>query len=841
MINKKITILLLALCAVSSCINYDHKPVIPISEDFFNWETIKKVKLSVTVDPLSGDINNYYRTVKVFSSSLFDENSLMATGSALPDVPYTNTIIVPDVLNMLYIEVIAPDGVKKQYSLDITELAEVVIAPENSAALTKAEDIPAINVPDWGEIPSSFTKTFTSDITTNTTLNGNKTFYVPAGYDITSYVNGVENLNFWNYNGSSKNAAIYIAGKLTVSSVNINCASIVVLDGGELVVTGTFTTANVSTSHPQPLYVMAGGKVTFEEGLSLERTCQVVNKGEMVIGADKSITMTGYYTYIPTFYNTGIIHSTTTGGEEGVYPQDISINLSGCAILHNDGDIHVSDLSIPQSYSFITKEGVVYNYANGTINAVNYTQDVLFTHLQVNRAYTYNYGNIITNDFFVKGNLHNYGYIEVSNEFDSDELEATFYEGSLLLADDVEFDDTEIYLKDGSIISFNTANEYGDHYTIYNDDEGYSLIIVNNSMYSLVEAESHLEGNIEVWHKELGKTGNTLEDYTPNCDNTVRWVKLLADRVVNIPESAYNKGLGVLTPVPVIEDKDGDGVFSDVDIDDNDPTIAYRSYFPNNSTFGTIMFEDLWPYTGDYDMNDIVCDFKLSWTSNAQNEVVYMEYDWKLRAAGTTQKIAMAFQIDSLAVGFVQSSQLTHTPEGTLPMTVVNGMESGQTYPVIPLFNDPAEIFGISTLVNTIPDYPYYPSVVHNCKITFTSPLDYSDVSLDRINNFIIVTDFDNPVRSWEVHMPGFKKTSLASSTVNNQSGLSQNDPYLSNTGMMWGIMTPKSIDYPVETYFMETVYLHYREWYISKGTSYQNWYEDLSGYIDKSRIYIHR
>ncbi|MFY8108831.1 MAG: LruC domain-containing protein, partial [Bacteroidia bacterium] len=56
-----------------------------------------------------------------------------------------------------------------------------------------------------------------------------------------------------------------------------------------------------------------------------------------------------------------------------------------------------------------------------------------------------------------------------------------------------------------------------------------------------------------------------------------------------------------VTPLPVCEDEDDDGV---KDADDDYPTDPNKA-FNNPTGTGSIAFEDQWPSTGDYDLNDV--------------------------------------------------------------------------------------------------------------------------------------------------------------------------------------------------------------------------------------------
>ena len=61
-----------------------------------------------------------------------------------------------------------------------------------------------------------------------------------------------------------------------------------------------------------------------------------------------------------------------------------------------------------------------------------------------------------------------------------------------------------------------------------------------------------------------------------------------------------------IPPIDKPADCDNDGVSDVYDDYPCDASKAYNRYFPSENEYGTLAFEDLWPHTGDYDMNDLV-------------------------------------------------------------------------------------------------------------------------------------------------------------------------------------------------------------------------------------------
>ena len=82
-----------------------------------------------------------------------------------------------------------------------------------------------------------------------------------------------------------------------------------------------------------------------------------------------------------------------------------------------------------------------------------------------------------------------------------------------------------------------------------------------------------------------------------------------------------------------VVDTDGDGVPDDVDDFPNDGDRAFVNYYPAAGK-GTLAYEDLWPGMGDFDMNDMVLNYRFKTITNSDNKVVEMEAEFTLLAFG---------------------------------------------------------------------------------------------------------------------------------------------------------------------------------------------------------------
>ena len=143
-----------------------------------------------------------------------------------------------------------------------------------------------------------------------------------------------------------------------------------------------------------------------------------------------------------------------------------------------------------------------------------------------------------------------------------------------------------------------------------------------------------------------------------------------------------------------VTDSDGDGVDDDLDDYPNDADRAFNVYYPNSTDWGTLVYEDLWPGTGDYDFNDLVLDYQFKSVLNSQNGLVEFFTDYSVRAVGASLHNAFGFSLggDPSNVASVSGNNIVH---GDLNMNA-NGTEQNQTNTVIFMFDDAFDMIGSS-------------------------------------------------------------------------------------------------------------------------------------------------
>jgi LruC domain-containing protein len=293
---------------------------------------------------------------------------------------------------------------------------------------------------------------------------------------------------------------------------------------------------------------------------------------------------------------------------------------------------------------------------------------------------------------------------------------------------------------------------------------------------------------------------------------------------VYVPISSCNlEGNGL--PIGIV-DTDADGVPNSHDAYPADATKAFNNYYPSASGVASVSFEDTWPSTGDYDLNDVVMTYRYNIITNATNNVVQVIGNYTLQASGG------AFQ-NGFGIEFpTEREKISNLVGGTL--------EAGQTKAVVTLFNNSRNEMNTW---NTIPSGAISDTINYNFSFNVTTGPPLALFGLNEYNPFI----WNNTAgfgRGYEVHLPGKKPTDLVNTTLfgkgNDNTNVNAGRYYLSKSNYLpWALSMPNKFNYPIEKADINTAYLKFATWVQSGGTVFEDWYKDAPGYRDAQKVYV--
>lgn len=467
--------------------------------------------------------------------------------------------------------------------------------------------------------------------------------------------------------------------------------------------------------------------------------------------------------------------------------QNLGIN-SGCDFT-NYGYVEIKGNS-----QWHTVSGTLIN--NGTFDCTgNLTQNS-------SGAITNNCKMIVDKQLTVNATFDNYSYVKVSGLLQVNSSgNMKLHDGAMTWAED-------IYM-DGTIEGVGST----------------SLLKLNNQISG--NSSAKIKGNLEFCDLngvEVAFSGAIEAPASLACDN------------VYIATSACNPaGNGS----PQIADDDNDGVANDVDLYPNDPNASGALYYPGNNQFATIAFEDLWPYAGDYDFNDLVVGYNYTMVTNANNDVVRIEAKFVTKAIGASFANGFGVQLgcSSSAVSSVSGNQLT---EGIINESS-NGTEQGQSKATVVVYDNAFKTikdFGGTRFVNTRNDEAVKTPDTIDVVITFNNAISQNLLGAAPFNPFIFI----DGERGKEVHLADHEPTDLAD---NSYFGVGADDTQVSNGKFYkteknhpWAINVEGGFDYPLEKEDIVTAYSFFATWAQSAGALSEDWYVNLSGYRNASKVY---
>jgi len=277
--------------------------------------------------------------------------------------------------------------------------------------------------------------------------------------------------------------------------------------------------------------------------------------------------------------------------------------------------------------------------------------------------------------------------------------------------------------------------------------------------------------------------------------------------------------------------------------------------YPITETDGgtyTYLFEDCWPKMGDYDMNDFVMDIQgikygMSTDDEGVTWVNSIDYTVALRAAGGAYELGAAIQFDELVPSdFYYASIDKYSKHSSVKPEFLTGdtftntgtqVEEGQTKAVIPICDEIHQALKTSNMTNTIVGGNTADTLQIKFHIGFNAGRAAlrENVGIDDFNVFIVVkddVDYGNNDNGYkmrkEIHMAGYALTDLGTNSLfGTEADNSTEHLFKSKEGLMWGLVVPGPIAYPLEYKEITKAYPKFKSWATSGGTADTDWYEN--------------
>lgn len=259
------------------------------------------------------------------------------------------------------------------------------------------------------------------------------------------------------------------------------------------------------------------------------------------------------------------------------------------------------------------------------------------------------------------------------------------------------------------------------------------------------------------------------------------------------------------------KDSDGDGIFDGDDQFPKDADKAFKVFTPSKYGFGTIAFEDLWPFSGDYDFNDLAVNYKIIAIQNAANEVVQVDFNINAKSNGASFVNAFAIEFENLRPSQIESVTGQVLSQNYIKLND-NGTEADQENAVVVFYDNNNQVLNKPLTIS----------------VKLTAPITTKELGEAPFNPFIII----NKDREKEIHLPFGHTTSLGKNKIEVE-GIhkDENGDYVTEQGLPWAIHIVHDFKVPREKVSVHKAYNFFEAWATSGGKTNTDWYKDGKGF----------
>ena len=292
-----------------------------------------------------------------------------------------------------------------------------------------------------------------------------------------------------------------------------------------------------------------------------------------------------------------------------------------------------------------------------------------------------------------------------------------------------------------------------------------------------------------------------------------------------------------MTPTGGVSDGEVEDYSVNLNVDGSSVT-----YYPSNSGWTTVAFEDNWPFEGDYDMNDLVAQLRTS-VYKTDGKVTLVNIAGELSAVGASYQNGFGVRLPGILRSQIDEENINYT---------INDRSVGDYSPLEAGRNEAIFIMTYNTwnYVSAGEDCTYY-RTEEGCgsnkqmRFNMTIPMKEaitSDIS-GAFDPFLFATPgswhgdlFESPPgRSYEIHLKNQSPTEAFDSTKMNFLGQDASNPanghyYQTTNGMPWAMEMGSDWKHPLEFRDVTHAYPKFPSYVRSEGVENSSWFTEANG-----------
>ncbi|MEG1402467.1 LruC domain-containing protein [Bacteroides sp.] len=256
------------------------------------------------------------------------------------------------------------------------------------------------------------------------------------------------------------------------------------------------------------------------------------------------------------------------------------------------------------------------------------------------------------------------------------------------------------------------------------------------------------------------------------------------------------------------------------------------------SKWGTILFEDMFPKTGDFDFNDLVAKYQimLSGQQASNGYVTNMRVSLYIYAVGGTLPYNPAFRLaglnkDKIDMSSVKLLSVVNNPTPGVKLNILDSRSNELAFELENGTKNPNKIPG-SVFLNTEPGFVTRRSETTQITVDFNfkEPVDPAQLQEPAVDFFLISKD-----KNTEIHTKGYQP--VVKEYDYSMSGLHPNEPYCTDRNLVWAIKVPYEARHAIEKANFRAAYLRFSDWVQSGGKQSTDWYKTNLGHTNNALL----
>ncbi|WP_372061815.1 LruC domain-containing protein [Vibrio sp. 10N.261.51.F12] len=296
-----------------------------------------------------------------------------------------------------------------------------------------------------------------------------------------------------------------------------------------------------------------------------------------------------------------------------------------------------------------------------------------------------------------------------------------------------------------------------------------------------------------------------------------------------------------------------DGGSTSGEVEDHALTVTGEGlsvrYYPDATGYTTVAYEDNWPYTADYDMNDVVVRYRITEILR-DGAVIKSKIDGYLGAVGASYHNGFALRFKGVNRSDVDTTTTRQIHNGI--QLADSGLE-GISNEAIFIVSDDTSVYKV--------DGCEYHRTLSSCaekedvQLNFTLHVNFlegaetNSLMAMPYDPFIYATEgyyhgagYFQPGRAWEVHLPNYEPTEQFDADLFAGIGVDVSDSsngvyFKTSNNLPWALMINDEWEWPTERTDLVEAYPQFATYAESSGDQAQTWFE--TQYATPGKCYI--